>query len=147
MKNLMLACVLVLGAGCTASFFMVGSTPHSGPPPASKASWVVSGCTTADGRPTDKPDATYYIDDTSFYEIAANGQGARITNTWSDAKGRYFFTRVKTSAAWLYFIPADGASPPVRYVYFKGAYDVTEENGIIKPNGTPSATCGLQPRG
>jgi hypothetical protein len=133
-----------LSSGCTAGFYLVGATPHSGPPVLSRGTWRVSDCASAAGQPIPPPSATYYLDDQALYEIDASGSGARITNGWSDASGRYFFTRVKTSHGWLYFFPADRAQPPVRLVYPARSYGVDESMpGVMKPTGAPGATCTM----
>jgi hypothetical protein len=134
---------LLLVSGCTAGFYLVGATPHTGRPAMVRATWRIAACSQANGQSAEAPNATYYLDDIALYEVDASGQGARITNSWSDDKGRYFFTRVKTSHGWLYFIPNDATQAPTRQVYLAGAYSVDEQNAVIKPVGTPGVSCTL----
>jgi hypothetical protein len=144
-KTMLLLAGGLLAAGCSAGFYLVGATPYKGAPPSPTATWRITACTMANGSTVAGPTATYYLDQSGFYEVEANGAGAQITNTWSDDKGTYFFTRVKTNNGWLYFLPKDTTQPAVRTIFTKGSYSIDDSGGVMKPIGTPAATCLMTP--
>jgi hypothetical protein len=130
-------------SGCSAGFYLVGGTTQQGAPPSSRASFRIAACAKPTGETVGSPDVTYHLGDDAFYEMEANGTGTRITNSWADDKGRYFFARVKLFNAWMYFVPNDPAQPALRHVYLKDQYTVSDEGGVLKPVGAPAVTCTL----
>jgi hypothetical protein len=140
-----LSVIALMGSGCAAAF-MAGSAP-SGAPASSKAKYGISACANTAGQVIAAPDLTYYLTDDAFYEVEANGRGAKITNRWSDEKGQYFFTYVRTGHGYMYFLPSDPAGKPTRFIYMKGTYQVTTAGGVMRPSGAPSIVCILQPKG
>jgi hypothetical protein len=147
-SNRSLSLLLVALTGCT-SWFLKGAEQTSGPPSSSRAVFSAPVCTTTEGETLTGADVTYYLADEGgpvLYELDANGEGARITNTWSDELGTHFFVWVGTGPGFRFLFPSDGGAP-TRFVYTARSYqgDHSQE-GVTKPIGDPAATCELRLR-
>ena len=141
--------LLLAGTGC-ASWYMVGSEPHSGPPRGATATYKAPTCTElSNGKELAGPkDATYYVtregDKPVLFEIEGSGSGAKITNHWKDGEGTHFFTYVKGRQGWQYDVPEDPSAPAKRLVFTQ--YTVEESAGVMKPAGKPLVACALVPQ-
>ena len=141
----------LVAAGC-ASWYLRGAEMADRAPANATATFTVPACANAAGQVLQAPSTTYYLADEGrgpvLYEMEANGSGARITNTWTDAQGRHFFVWVGNGAGWQYYFPNDTTQTPIRFVFDPGTYSGDRSTpGISRPVGTPSATCVMQRAG
>jgi len=138
------AVVIALGPGCfSANDFLVGATTSTAPKQY-KAHFKTAKCMEMTGKVIYQAPLNYYLTDSALYEIDNQGNGARITNHWSDPAGVFYFVHVKDNAGWLYLIPHDPQKVPVRLEFAKGSYKVNKKKGALQPVGKPYAGCVLQ---
>jgi hypothetical protein len=151
-RALTVAGLAVPAAGC-ASWFMNGGTLHKGgPPPTATARFSVPSCRMlSDGSEMAGPQGQYYYLSQEargpvLYELDGRGEGAAITNYWSDERGMHFFAWVSRSHGWVYTFPPTREELPTRWVFLGGSYQVVQgPNGANMPQGQPAASCTMSP--
>jgi len=149
---------MLLSTTCTGcvSWFLNGAREHSGGAPASAiARFTVPSCRTlADGSQIAGPqDQAYFLAQEAqgpvLYEVGLDGEGAAITNHWTDESGTtHFFVWVSGSHGWVYSFPGSREELPNRYVLAGGTYEVRQRpDGVSVPVGQPLAVCAMIPTG
>ncbi len=149
---LVIALIAVSTSGC-ASWFLNGARMHEGGAPATTtARFAVPSCRMiADGSSMAGPAGQYYYLSQEatgpvLYELGGNGEGAAITNYWSDDRGVHFFTWVARSHGWVYTFPHTREQMPTRWVFPAGSYQIIQaSNGASMPDGQPQMACEMVP--
>ncbi|PKN45492.1 MAG: hypothetical protein CVU59_08905 [Deltaproteobacteria bacterium HGW-Deltaproteobacteria-17] len=148
LSTLALASVFMLySGGCfKTTLEYVGGT-NSGKPTQFKAQYRLLGCLNDEKKLVLLPNAKidYYLTENAFYEISGDA-GTKVTNTWKDGNGQYFFiyeTNLNKNA-YLYFIPNDPSLNTVHLRYRKGSYTIKKVDGTVRPFGSPPQGCILK---